>query len=81
MNVGDNSVDSDALQSFVDRLEKLAEERDEISEDIRSVKKEVRDGGLDMKTLDKVLRLRKVDKDLRRAEREMLDSYLAALGM
>jgi uncharacterized protein (UPF0335 family) len=79
--VGDNSVNGSDLKGFVDRLEVLDEERTAISDDMKDVKKEAKDKGFDPKTIDKVLRLRKIDKELRRAEREMLDAYMAALDM
>jgi uncharacterized protein (UPF0335 family) len=78
---GDNSIDAKALQSFVERLENLDQERTALVDDMKDVKKEAKDSGLDPKTLDKILKLRKMDKELRRVEREMLDAYLAALGM
>jgi len=79
--VGDNSVDAEALKGFVDRLERLDEEKQAIVDDIKSVKGEAKAGGLDVKTIDRVLRLRKQEREIRRVEREMLDAYLRALGM
>ena len=79
--VGDNSINAEALLGFVERLERLDEEKTAIVDDMKDVKKEAKDAGFDPKTLDKVLRLRKIDKELRRAEREMLDAYLKAIGM
>ena len=79
--VGDNSVDAAALKGFVDRLERLDEEKAAIQDDMKDVKKEAKDAGLDPKTIDRLLKLRKVETNIRRAEREMLDAYLAALGM
>ena len=79
--VGDNSINAEALLGFVERLERLDEEKTAIVDDMKDVKKEAKDTGFDPKTLDKVLRVRKIDKELRRAEREMLDAYLKAIGM
>ena len=79
--VGDNSVNASQLKSFVDRLEKLDEEKQGVLDDIKDVKNEAKDKGLDVKTLDRILKMRKQDAEMRRAEREMLDAYLVALGM
>ena len=79
--VGDNSVNAEALKGYVNRLENLDSEKKALLDDIKDVKKEAKDAGLDVKTIEKVLRLRKQEKEMRRAEREMLDAYLEALGM
>ena len=79
--IGDNSVDAAALKGFIDRLETLDQEKAAIQDDMKDVKKEARDAGLDPKTIDRLLKLRKVEANIRRAEREMLDAYLLALGM
>ena len=78
---GDNSIDAAALKGFVDRLETLDQEKAAIQDDMKDVKKEAKAAGLDPKTIDRLLKLRKVEANIRRAEREMLDAYLAALGM
>lgn len=79
--VGHNSVDGDALKGFVDRLEKLDEERAAIVDDMKDVLGEAKKVGLDVKTIRSVLRWRRKEKNLREAELEMLESYFAALGM
>jgi uncharacterized protein (UPF0335 family) len=79
--IGDNSIDGEVLKGFVERLERLDEEKQSILDDMKDVKGEAKNKGLDTKTLDRILKLRRQDKEIRRAEREMLDAYLAALGM
>jgi uncharacterized protein (UPF0335 family) len=71
----------DQLRSFVERVERLEEEKKALSEDIREVYAEAKGDGFDVKTMRQVVRLRKLDKaDFQEAE-AMLDLYLSALGM
>ena len=79
--VGDNSVDAAKLKGIVERLERLDEEKQALADDVKEVKREAKIAGLDTKTIDRILRLRRQEANLRRAEREMLDAYLEALGM
>jgi uncharacterized protein (UPF0335 family) len=81
VKAGDNSVNAAALKGFVERLERLDEEKRGIVDDMKEVKKEAKSAGLDPKTIDRVLRLRLQESEIRRVEREMLDAYLSALGM
>ncbi|GAA0525284.1 uncharacterized protein (UPF0335 family) [Rhizomicrobium palustre] len=69
------------LRSFVDRVERLEEEKKALSDDIKEVYAEAKGEGFDVKILRQVVRLRKMDKaDFQEAE-AMLDLYLSALGM
>lgn len=71
----------DILRSFVDRIERLNEEREALSADIREVYSEAKGSGFDTKILRQVIRMRKLDKaDFQEAE-AILDLYLTALGM
>lgn len=79
---GHNSgVAADRLRSFVQRLERLAEEKADILEQIKDVKAEAKSEGFDLKTLNEVLRLRKLSAADRSEREELLDLYKAALGM
>jgi uncharacterized protein (UPF0335 family) len=69
------------LRSYVERIERLEEEKRAIAEDIKEVKIEARIEGFDVKTLTKVVRLRRQDAAQRQAEEETLDLYMHALGM
>ena len=71
----------DQLKAFIERIEKLEEEKKAISDDIRDVFAEAKGTGFDVKALRTVLRLRKQDKDERKEHEAILDTYLAALGM
>lgn len=71
----------DQIRAFVERIERLEEEKKAIADDIKEVFAEAKGAGYDVKALREVIRLRKQDRD-ERAEREaILDTYLAALGM
>jgi len=69
------------LASIVSRIERLEEEKKNLSDDIKDVYAEAKANGFDVKTLKAVVRLRKLDA-AERAERDaLLDLYLSALGM
>ena len=79
--IGDNSVDPALLKGIVERLENLAEEQAALADDVKDVKKEAKAKGLDVRTIERILKLRKQAAELRRMEREQLDAYLLALDM
>ena len=79
----DVNVTSDAgkLGTFIDRIERLEDEKRELSADIREVFAEAKGAGFDVKVMRQVLRLRKMDP-ADRAETEFLrDEYKKLLGM
>ena len=69
------------LKSFVERIERLEEEKKGIADDIRDVYAEAKGQGFDTKIMRQVLRLRKKDAAERQEEEALLDLYLHALGM
>ena len=74
-------VSADRLKSFVERIEKLEEERMAISGDIRDVYSEAKGVGYDVKTMRKIISIRKVDAAERDEQEQLLDVYKHALGM
>lgn len=68
------------LRTIVERLERLEEDKAAIAGDIKEVFAEAKGEGYDVKTLRKVLRIRKQDKAKRQEEEAILDLYLTALG-
>jgi len=74
-------VARDQLRSFIERIERLEEEKKTIAEDIRDVFGEAKSQGFDTKIMRKVLALRKKDDQERMEEELILDQYLIALGM
>lgn len=69
------------LRSFVERVERLEEERSALTADIREVYSEAKGLGFDAKTMRQVVRMRKLDKADFQEQEAMLDLYLSALGM
>jgi uncharacterized protein (UPF0335 family) len=74
-------ISADRLKSFVERIEKLEEERKAISDDMRDVYSEAKGVGYDVKTMRKVVSLRKLDAAERSEQETLLDTYKHALGM
>lgn len=77
--IGDNS--DGQLKSFVERIERLNEEKATLSEDIKEVFAEAKGSGYDVKVLRQLIRIRKQDRDKRLEEEAVLETYMAALGM
>ena len=71
----------DHLKAFIERVERLEEEKKAISDDIRDVYGEAKGNGFDVKALRAIVRLRKQDADERREQEAILDTYMHALGM
>ncbi len=69
------------LRSFIERIERLEEEKKGLSEDIRDVFAEAKGNGFDTKVMRQVIRLRKKEPAERQEEEAILDLYLHALGM
>lgn len=76
-NVG--GVAGHILRSFIERIERLEEEKKALAEDIRDVYKEAKMSGFEPKIMRQVIRLRKMDKNERDEQEYLLDTYLAAL--
>ena len=74
-------IASERLQSFVERLERLEEEKTALSGDIKEVYSEAKSGGFDIKIMRQIVRLRKMNTADRREQEELLDLYKNALGM
>ena len=69
------------LKSFVERIERLEEEKKAISDDIKDVFAEAKANGFDVKALRVIVKFRKEDADKRRKHEAMVELYLQALGM
>jgi uncharacterized protein (UPF0335 family) len=68
------------LRSIIERLERLEEDKKAVMADMKEVFSEAKGEGYDVKTLRKVIRLRKQDKAKRQEEEAILELYLSALG-
>ena len=74
-------VASDRLRSFIERVERLEEEKKALAEDIREVYSEAKSAGFDVKIMRQVIRLRKLEASDRQEQEAILELYLQALGM
>lgn len=74
-------VAGERLRSFVERIERLEEEKKALSDDIREVYAEAKGTGFDTKVLRQVIRLRAMDQSDRSEMEELLDVYKRALDM
>ena len=74
-------VAKDQLKAFVERVERLEEEKKTIADDIRDVFAEAKGNGFDVKALRTVIRLRKQDVNERKEQEAILETYMHALGM
>ncbi len=74
-------IAGERLQSFIERIERLEEEKTALSEDVKEVYSEAKSSGFDIKIMRQVIRLRKLNSSDRREQEELLDLYKNALGM
>ena len=74
-------VNGGHLRAFIERIERLEEEKKALADDIKDVYAEAKGNGFDVKIIRKIVSIRKQDRDKRREEEEILDLYMAALGM
>lgn len=74
-------VSGERLKSFIERVERLEEEKTAIAEDIKDVYSEAKAVGYETKIIRKIVSQRKMDTEKRREEEELLDLYKAAIGM
>jgi len=74
-------IAGDRLKSFVERIERLEEERRALSNDIKEVYAEAKGTGFDVKIMRQIIRIRRMDKDDLDEQETLLDIYRRALGM
>jgi uncharacterized protein (UPF0335 family) len=74
-------VAKDQLKAFIERIERLEEEKKVIADDVRDVYAEAKANGFDVKALRTVVRMRKEDAEQRKEHEAILEVYLQALGM
>lgn len=75
------SVSGDQLRSFIERVERLEEEKKALADDIKDVYAEAKGNGFDTKTMRTIVKLRKQEPHEREEQEQILDTYMAALGM
>jgi uncharacterized protein (UPF0335 family) len=78
---GNDLIGADQLRLYIERVERLEEEKKGMADDIRDVYLEAKSQGYDQKTMRAIVRLRKMEKHARDEADMLLDTYRAALGM
>jgi len=79
MSTNPGGVAGDALRSFIERIERLEEEKKGIADDIKDVFAEAKAAGFDPKIMRQVIKLRKMDREERQEQEALLDTYLHAI--
>ncbi len=74
-------IGAEQLRSYIERIERLEEEKAAMTADIREVYAEAKGNGFDVKIMRQVVRLRKLDSADREEQEELLDLYKRALGL
>jgi uncharacterized protein (UPF0335 family) len=74
-------VSGQRLKAFIERVERLEEEKAGLAEDIKDIMAEAKGVGFDTKTMRKIIRLRKMDAQKRQEEDELLELYKSAIGL
>ncbi len=69
------------LVSFLERVEGLEEEKTALADDIKEVYAEAKGVGFDVKTIRRIVRLRKMEPEKRQEEDAILELYKSAIGM
>lgn len=80
-NSGVDRVVAGELRQFIERIENLAEEKQELADDIKEVYAEAKGRGYDTKIMRKIVAIRKRDADERREEAAIMEIYCNALGL
>jgi uncharacterized protein (UPF0335 family) len=75
------TVAAGQLRAFIERVERLEEEKKTIADDIKEIFAEMKGTGFDTKAVRAIIRLRKQDQAERQEAEAILDLYKAALGM
>lgn len=81
MSDAQESVAANQLRLFIERIERLEEEKKGISDDIKDVYLEAKSNGYDVKAMREIVRLRKLETHVRRENEDLVDTYKRALGI
>ena len=74
-------IAGERLRSFIERIERLEEEKRTLGEDIKEVFAEAKGSGFDTKIMRQIIKIRRMDKDDLDEQETLLDIYKRALGM
>ncbi len=75
------NVSAEQLRLFIERIERLEEDKKGLADDIKDVYSEAKGTGFDTKTMRAIVRLRKMEKAARQEAEALLDTYKTALGL
>lgn len=75
------SIAADQLRLFIERIERLEEEKKATADDIKEVYAEAKANGYDVKTMRAIVRLRRQEKHARQEADALLETYRSALGL
>ncbi|ALR21952.1 MULTISPECIES: DUF2312 domain-containing protein [Sphingobium] len=79
--MSDGNVAAEQLRLFIERIERLEEEKKGIGDDIKDVYLEAKANGYDVKTMRAIVRLRKMERNARMEAEALLETYKNALGI
>lgn len=79
--MSEGNVAADQLRLFIERIERLEEEKKGIADDIKDVYAEAKANGYDTKTMRSIVRLRKMESHARQEADALLETYRNALGL
>lgn len=81
MSDAQESVAANQLRLFIERIERLEEEKNGIADDIKDVYLEAKSNGYDTKAMREIVRLRKLEAHVRRENEDIVETYKHALGI
>jgi len=79
--MSEGNVAADQLRLFIERIERLEEEKKGIADDVKDVYAEAKANGYDTKTMRKVVALRRLETHVRQEADALLETYRQALGL
>ncbi len=74
-------IAGERLRTFIERIERLEEEKRALAEDIKEVFAEAKGVGFDVKTMRQIIKIRRMDQADADEQEALLDTYKRALGM
>ena len=79
--MSEGNVAADQLRLFIERIERLEEEKKGIADDVKDVYAEAKANGYDTKTMRAIVRLRRMETHVRQEADALLETYRVALGL
>lgn len=79
--MSEDNVAADQLRLFIERIERLEEEKRNLAEDIKDVYAEAKSNGYITKTMREIVKLRRLELHVRQEADHLLDTYRNALGL